>query len=269
MPVDSSSTSPSSTQVQRITVSGAVVTEVVTSVAFVPQSSSSTSEPVAHSTAHGLSGGAAAGAAIGAILGVSLILGLLFFCCWRPRRRRNEGDGEKGLNRNTSVLSKAGLLRRASQRQTVSGRSTAPKLQTTGLGGISEDPRSAATMTSATMSTTSNSRGMFVDNRLNPNAWSPTHHANRSTSTLGSLRDYRDYSRPLEVCVLGKVFGAKANTRVFRCETRIRHNLSWNEVGQLYLGSTGDFFFLEILSLVFVSVIPATARRTTRQRVTV
>lgn len=189
----SSSLSTSTSAVeQQITVSGAVVTQFITAVATAAAESSSAAIINESSTSSHLSKGASAGIAIGAIIAAALLGLLFFFCC--GRRRGRSGDDESGLNRNTSVLSKAGLLRNTSAKR-------GPKLQTAGLAGQggAENPMSATT--AMTMSTSRDSRPVFVDQRLNPNAW-VTHHPNASQSTLGSLHDHRDYSRPLEVCTV-------------------------------------------------------------------
>lgn len=106
------------------------------------------------------------------------------------------------MNRGNSVLSKAGLLRRSSSRRGPSSGSAtayggvvgsrAPRLDTD-IPEMSEGPSSA---TSANLERR-DSRPLFVDQRLNPNALMV--HSDASRTSVATLQDNADYSRPLEV----------------------------------------------------------------------
>lgn len=205
-------TSPTGTPVTStivVTVNGVATTETVTSFATSPPESGI--RPQLTETHTGISGGAIAGIVIGAIAAVAIIGFLMYFCCCRPRRDGNSHEeGEEGLNRNTSVLSKVGLLRSGSARNfapspsaTRIGASAAvpssissrpPRIQTD-IPGVSGGPSSATT--NATMTSRRDSRPIFVDQRLNPNALMVNE--NTSRTSIHTLQDNHDYSRPLEV----------------------------------------------------------------------
>lgn len=142
-------------------------------------------------TNNGLSNGAVAGITIGSLIGAAVVGALIFFCCWRRKRQQRDGGG---LNRNTSVLSKVGLLRSNSNGHSA----VPPRINTSGLQGLDNGPRSAGTLESGSqMSESRRSRPVFVDNRLNPNALFSQ--ANASRVSIGTLQDNQDYSRPLEI----------------------------------------------------------------------
>jgi len=117
-----------------------------------------------------------AGITIGAVIGAALLGALIFFFC---RRRRHDADYEEGsgITRNTSVLSRVGLLRGARAGAPGSQRAVLPSI------AMAESPSSPQTR--------------FVDTRLNPNALMV--HQNASRTSVGTLQDDKDYSRPLEV----------------------------------------------------------------------
>lgn len=176
-------------QTQRITVSGAVVTQFIysTAAAAVPTRNPSTGElnnPVQAKSNNGLSNGAVAGITVGAVIGGLLLLCGLFFL-WRRNRRSDE---EGGMRRQPSLLSKAGLLGSARSR----GRPNIPTINTN-VANFS-GPGSAGTIGSGEMS---QARRGNVDGRLNPAAI--MRHENASRSSVGTFQDHQDYSRPLEI----------------------------------------------------------------------
>ncbi|KAB8801887.1 hypothetical protein FH972_026709 [Carpinus fangiana] len=182
------------TSIQIVTVAGGVVTNYVTTVPTSPGLPSTQQDiPITHR--QGLSNGAVAGITIGALAGAALVGVFLFFCCWR--RRRSGNDHEGGIRRNTSVLSKAGLLRSGSTKPNLGAQP--PRLQTSGLAfGSGAGPASAGTLGSdSQMSENRRSRPLFVDQRLNPNALFAQQNASRTS--VGTLQDNQDYSRPLEI----------------------------------------------------------------------
>lgn len=178
-----------------VTVSGAVTTRFETTTPTTSPSSGQSQELPQFQRRKSLSSGAAAGITIGAVAG-AVLLGALIFLCWR-RRRNNNRDSEGGMVRNPSVLSRSGLLRNdRDDSEFVSVAPTLPKIRTTGIA-TGNGPDSAHTVGSSMSENRRYSRPMFVDNRLNPNALMPAE--NPSRTSIGTLRDEQDYSRPLEV----------------------------------------------------------------------
>lgn len=150
------------------------------------------------SSGGGVSGGAIAGIVIGVIGGLAAIIGgLLWFFCRRRRnldRSRNSsftadrigGGSSSGgpqsnsvPSRQVSQMSQAGLLG-----------SKAPRINTTGLGGLAYDNRSADPS-----SANADRRSVGTDQRLNP--WAIYKSDDQASSV--SLHDERDYSRQLRV----------------------------------------------------------------------
>lgn len=182
------------TSTEYFTISGAIRTRYITT------DPSGTGLPISsvadiRVTNQGLSNGAVAGITIGVIAAVATAGLFFFFCCWRKRKDKG-GDG--GINRNSSVLSKAGLLRHGSTRPTTGAAvlpvsNSAPRLDTA-IPGISGPPSTST----VGMLERRDSRPLFRDNRLNPNLL--TVHSNTSRTSVGTLQDNEDYSRPLKVC---------------------------------------------------------------------
>lgn len=158
-----------------VTVSGAIVTQFVTTTPTL-SASPGQSQGIKQTRNPGLSNGAVAGITIGAVAGAALLGAVIFLCC---RRRRNDLDAEggSGITRNTSVLSRVGLLRGAR-----AGTLSSPQTLRS-AGAMSDGPSSP--------------QALFIDTRLNPNAL--MNHTNASKTSVGTLQDDRDYSRPLEV----------------------------------------------------------------------
>lgn len=141
----------------------------------------------------GLSSGAIAGIVIGVLLGVSFLALAFCFCWYRPRRKHQEANEVITSNppqRESSVLSRVGLLGAASKQYAPR---PLPKIRTSGFGGRDTGPNSQETI--SPMSQRRNSQPMFIDNRLNPNAM--TQHPNASKSSVSTLQDNQDYSRPV------------------------------------------------------------------------
>lgn len=189
------------TSARTVTVNGEVKTTFVTSTPVAYASASTLPEhAMPRPTRTGLSNGEVAGITIGVVAGLALLGALLFFLVWRPRRRKR--DSENGMKRSSSILSRTGLLRTptdagSSAPALVAGSGpTLPRLQTNGIPQ-GDGPQSAATIGSSEMESKRLSRPMFVDDRLNPNAL--MQHVNPSRTSIGTLQDNQDYSRPLEV----------------------------------------------------------------------
>ena len=184
----------------RTTISGSVVTQLVTLTPS-PLPPAPPEQYVAQPTNSGISKGGVAGITIASIVAVAGLGFILWFFCWKRRREQQMQDGQGGgVHRNTSVLSKVGLL--ASENQVQEPReppqATLPRIRTSGInpdGGLD----SAATFISSMSEFPSRriSRPMFSDNRLNPNALMV--HQDLSRTSISTLQDNRDYSRPLEI----------------------------------------------------------------------
>lgn len=188
-----------------VTISGGPVTQTVTSTAVVtPGADSQLIER------KGVSGGTVAGAVIGSIAGVALLFAGAFFL-WR-RKRSEDSDPEsprsgsgtssargnsKRMERNTSVLSKTGLLSSAgaAEMEKFHDDSTA-----FGVGHrYNNSDTTGPTPVSPGGSNRRNSRPLVYDQRLNPAALMENWERNGSRASIGTMQDQRDYSRPLGV----------------------------------------------------------------------
>ncbi|KAI9659367.1 MAG: hypothetical protein M1821_001625 [Bathelium mastoideum] len=196
------------TTVEVTTVSGAVVTQTVTSTPTVPPQSYL--QPQRENK--GLSGGAIGGIAVGAFFAIALLATGLLVLFFRRRRSGNDVERPPGgrfspvrkwiPGRQASVLSRTGLL--SSEPGPVhekpelyvntnqSQMSRRPSVGASAMMGESA-PHSASTATAERR----NSRLMFVDQRLNPNALMMGD--NGSQTSIGTMQDNRDYTRPLGV----------------------------------------------------------------------
>ena len=160
----------------------------------------------------GLSGGAIAGVVIGTLLGVAALF-LAAFLLWRRRKQADAEDGtgaRKSPKRNTSVLSRTGLLARArpqsmsetnyddpaiTQPQTSAPSMRQSMLYGAGIGGEGVSPVSPLGSSQDVTDSRRQSKPLVYDQRLNPSAlW--VHHDN---SSRVSMQDQQDYSRPLGV----------------------------------------------------------------------
>lgn len=197
------------TSVIMTTISGAVVTQTVTSTPMVAPGSHS--DNIQFQRENGLGAGAIAGIVIGALAGVAVIA-LAAFLLWR--RRRNSGDdekqasslsGSKNMQRNVSVLSKAGLLGRT--RPSTGDRDYDEPYGMTGNNSVRHsmlfagaDGISPVSPLDSSHSGSGGSRRlskpMVYDQRLNPSALFANQEANGSRI---SMQDTQDYSRPLGV----------------------------------------------------------------------
>jgi cell wall integrity and stress response component len=123
-----------------------------------------------------ISSGSVAGIAVGVVIAAIVLLAAIIigFCCWR-RRKNVKDDGEGGLNRNPSVLSRKILLGGGSR-------------------GTNGAPYAA---NSPDMQEKRSSKPLGIDQRLNPNAF--MQHDDGSHSSFVSMQDNRDYTRTLNV----------------------------------------------------------------------
>ncbi|KAK3656544.1 hypothetical protein LTR56_002891 [Elasticomyces elasticus] len=204
------------TSVRVITVSGAAVTQTVTSTPLSVPDDNANALPLQRKR---MSGGAIAGIAIGALVGLAALL-FGFFLLWRRRRENDDnetppavvGRGPKSPRRNISVLSRTGLLSRGQPTSMVetnpydeglhvhTGQNSVRHSMLFGAtavgaeGGVS--PVSPLGSTHDNDSTKRYSRPMVYDQRLNPSALFANGEASRSRV---SMQDQQDYSRPLGI----------------------------------------------------------------------
>ncbi|KAK5137848.1 hypothetical protein LTR08_006616 [Meristemomyces frigidus] len=198
-----------------VTIAGAIVTQTVTSTPMVVSTPDSGSLQ-----RKGLSKGAIAGAVIGALLGLAAVLSGAFLL-WR--RRKQDGDAEgtgagvgrgpvKNFRRNTSVMSKTGLLSRGRPASTTEKEVDGPLYINThtgnnsvrhsmlfaGAAGAAEGVSPVSPLGNYTDrdSTRRYSRPLVYDQRLNPSVLFANAQANGSRV---SIQDQQDYSRPLGI----------------------------------------------------------------------
>ena len=160
-----------------------------------------------------LSGGAIGGIAAGVIGGVALLAGLIFFLIRRHKKSGNDVERSSGSRfspvrkwipgRQASVLSRTGLLTSEPAppptekpdlfvNTSHTQMSRRPSVGASVMMGDSA-PHSASTAAADKR----NSRLMFFDQRMNPNALMLGD--NGSQTSIGTIQDNRDYTRPLGV----------------------------------------------------------------------
>lgn len=183
-----------------VTLSGAPVTQTVTSTAVVTPGAGSLHE----NESKGVSGGTVAGAVVGSVAGVALLLAGAFFL-WRrkqsetsdpesPRSGSGSGSARRRMERNTSVLSKTGLLSSAGTAADME------KFQDDSAAGHKyHGSESTAPTSTSPDGDRRNSRPLIYDQRLNPAALMEHWERNGSRASIGTMQDQRDYSRPLGV----------------------------------------------------------------------
>ena len=156
----------------------------------------------------GLSGGAIAGIVIGTLIGLAAFL-LAGFLLWRRKKQQdteNAPPGQRPPKRNTSVLSKTGLLSRGAAARPTSmaennydeGYASVRHSMLFGGAGATVEPSSplGGSQDNSVSSARRHSRPMVYDQRLNPSALFANADANGSRV---SMQDTQDYSRPLGV----------------------------------------------------------------------
>lgn len=203
-PATTSTTSKSATPVtntQVVTISGAIITQTVTTTPSPVPSSGSDEEGISTRSSSNNTG-AIVGGVVGGIAGIILVLGAVFLCL----RRRNAGHPTttSKLDRNASILSRAGLVASSNNRDPEKSAEDAYGGQrgsatfndnenssvTTGPGGVYEGSDSLGRR---------NSRPLVYDQRLNPAALMENWQLNGSRSSINTMDDRRDYSRPLGI----------------------------------------------------------------------
>ncbi|KAF2678137.1 hypothetical protein K458DRAFT_141521 [Lentithecium fluviatile CBS 122367] len=174
---------PPQTSIRVVTESGAIITQTVVT--------TPTSAPVQQTQKSSSNTGAIVGGVVGGLFAVIAVVGGIFFILWRRRRQQKQDlDPQTGVQRNTSTMSKSGLLQTEKQPQfpppivtNFNNRRQSRNLDQDSISPISGSDRR-------------NSRHL-VDQRLNPSTIFVFD--NTSTGSLGSVDDSRDYHRPLNV----------------------------------------------------------------------
>jgi cell wall integrity and stress response component len=138
--------------------------------------------------------GAIVGGVVGGVAVIGAIIGGILFYLHRRRRQQLEADvdrdGQSGVQRNVSTMSKAGLLRMEKNPQypppiaTSFNRRTSRHMDAESVSPISGSDRRS-------------SRPYIFDQRLNPSAIMAMD--NGSRGSFASLDDSRDYGRELNV----------------------------------------------------------------------
>ncbi|KAF2187503.1 hypothetical protein K469DRAFT_114795 [Zopfia rhizophila CBS 207.26] len=168
------------TSVQTLTVSGVIVTQTVTGMSTPPPA-------MTRKKGKKKNVGAIVGGVVGGVVAlIAIVVGVIFFL--RRRRRQQDGvDGDSSnIQRNTSTLSRTGLLKEKQQ---------PPEIITSMKRGSRH--MDSDSITPVSMSDRRNSRPMIYDQRLNPSAIMDMDNASRSS--LVTMEDNRDYTRTLNI----------------------------------------------------------------------
>jgi cell wall integrity and stress response component len=132
------------------------------------------------------------GGVVGGVAGVLALAGGIVFALWRRRQKqRQEEDPQTGVQRNTSTLSRSGLLRTEKEPQ------YPPPIMTNMNRRHSQNLDQHSISPVSGGSGRRNSRHL-VDQRLNPST-AFLQFDNGSNLSIGSVDDSRDYHRPLNV----------------------------------------------------------------------
>ncbi|KAF2477470.1 uncharacterized protein BDR25DRAFT_1236 [Lindgomyces ingoldianus] len=165
------------TSVQTLTVSGVVVTQTVVS-------SAGAAPALTDHQKKGTPIGAIVGGVIGGLVFL-VLLGLLAFFLMRRRKLQQDG-GQSGVQRNTSTMSRSGLL---AGEKLPAIHTNVKRNSRFGVDNDSISPISG--------SDRRNSRPYIYDQRLNPSAMMTLDNVSRAS--VVSLDDGRDYGRTLNV----------------------------------------------------------------------
>lgn len=168
-------------------VSGQIVTETV----LIPNPSPAPSGGETAQPKESTNVGAIAGGVVGGVFGLVAIVGGILFFLWRRRRQQRE-DGQSGVHRNVSTMSKAGLLRTEKPPQFPPPIAT--NINKRNSRNMMHDTDSISPVSG---SDRRNSRPIIFDQRLNPSAIMTFD--NTSQGSIVSMDDSRDYGRTLNV----------------------------------------------------------------------
>ncbi|KZM22240.1 hypothetical protein ST47_g6609 [Ascochyta rabiei] len=189
--VATSSAAEPSTNLVVVTESGAVVTRTVV---YQPTQNAPQVQPTRKGSNNT---GAIVGGVVGGVAAIAAIVGGIFFLLWRRKKQqRAEQEHQAGITRNTSTMSKAGLL----GGRTVATDPHYPPPIATNLSsaGSRHDNESISPISG---SQRRHSQPLMIDSRLNPETvlmYHPTF-GNSSRESVGSIDDSRDYGRQLNV----------------------------------------------------------------------
>lgn len=180
-----------STSVQVVTESGAIVTRTV-----IYQSTQNPSQSK-HTSSGSNNTGAIVGGVVGGVAAIAAIVGGILFFLWRRKKQqRAEDEHQTSITRNTSTMSKAGLL---GGRTVVTDPQYPPPIATNfSTTGSRHDNESISPSSGLQRRY---SQPLMIDSRLNPETvlmYHPTF-GNSSRESLGSIDDSRDYGRQLNV----------------------------------------------------------------------
>ena len=197
---------------QVTTVSGSVVTQTVTHTPDPVVVNSGNASDSIQFQRKGLSGGAIAGIVIGSLIGAAALALAAFLLRRRKKSTDAEGAAEVTVRpkRNTSVLSRTGLLGRGGRPQSMSENNyDDPVYSNNGGGSVRHSmmfgagaavegvsPVSPLSSSQDNISSRRHSKPLVYDQRLNPSALFANAEANGSRV---SMQDQQDYSRPLGV----------------------------------------------------------------------
>lgn len=213
----STSSASLSLSVQILTVSDRPMTQTITSTPTVVSADPGSQQPI-QSKSNKVSAGLIAGVVIAGVVAALALAGLLFFF-WRRRKQRQqfEAAGGAGMTesgatstrptRNTSVLSKTGLLEKVypsaamGQRSHANSNANSNSGNNEMSGGVSP------------ISERRRSQPLFYDQRLNPATLMD--HDNGSRVSVNTLPDNRDFSRTLNVRVYFNMYKLD-NTNAFK-----------------------------------------------------
>lgn len=159
-----------------------------------PNPTSSTAPVRTDNEDNGPNVAAIAGGVAGGVIALLAVAGLLVFLLWRRRKQQRQNQDKEhsnGITRNTSTMSKAGLL----------GRATEVEQPYPSRNGTNNSRNTDNSMAVSPISNRRNSQPILVDSRLNPNAMVELTyaHENVSRDSLASVDDSRDYGRRLNV----------------------------------------------------------------------
>lgn len=121
---------------------------------------------------------------------MAAVIGGIFFLLWRRRRQQRDADGQSGVQRNVSTMSKNGLLRSEKVPQY-------PPQIATNIRRNSRMMQDTDSISPVSGSDRRSSRPYILDQRLNPSAIMTLD--NHSRGSFVSLDDSRDYGRTLNV----------------------------------------------------------------------
>ncbi|OAL48300.1 hypothetical protein IQ07DRAFT_645775 [Pyrenochaeta sp. DS3sAY3a] len=195
-PTSSPNNSPTETEQPQtsysvITESGAVITRtIVVSPTSAPSKTGSSGS--------GSNTGAIVGGVVGGLAVLLAIVGAVVFFLWRKRKQRQEDQaevgGSSGITRNTSTMSKAGLLGHSAEKDV-----QYPPPIVTNFSHSQSSRHDNDSISPITSSDRRYSQPLMIDSRLDPRAVLTFHGSNVSRDSLASIDDSRDYGRVLNV----------------------------------------------------------------------